>query len=564
MRKRARSIESATAPAPPRSRYARWRAATLASVYFLMAIHIVHWKLAGKSMAPLEFNEVMYTAELGIVTAGFLFMLGAVVATAIFGRFFCSWGCHILALQDLCSWLLKKLHITPKAVRSRLLLWVPITVAAYMFAWPQVQRIWVGKDRPELRATTDAEGWASFETTNFWRNLPGPAITVLTFAVCGFAIVYVLGSRSFCAYGCPYGAIFSLTDRIAPGRIRLKNRDCTACGTCTAVCPSHVRVHEELNRFGMVVDPACLKDLDCVSACPKGNIHFGFGMPSLLASPNPEFTVRKTYDLTWTEEALALIVFLGVLFTYRGLYDLIPFFLSIGLGASAAFLAVMALRVLRRPSVQWNRVALKLEGRLMPTGITLIGLVAGFVLLTGHSAWVHYESFIGRQAARSVLAEAPAAPQAYAAAIGHLSIPADWGLITTGYDRSLLGELHYKAAAAAFRSDDRVAAEAHLVESLRHRPDRPATQFELGALLVSKGDPMNGVRHLEIAAMLKPDYADAHYNLAVAYWMMDRRAEALAAVEKALALTPSDAKTAELRAIMLESVPRVDAAATRP
>ncbi len=90
---------------PPKrpSRYGRWRAATLAGVYVLFALHIAHWKVAGKTLAPLELSEVMYTLELGIVTAGFLFMAAAFLSAAIFGRFFCSWGCHILALEDLCA-----------------------------------------------------------------------------------------------------------------------------------------------------------------------------------------------------------------------------------------------------------------------------------------------------------------------------------------------------------------------------------------------------------------------------------------------------------------------------
>lgn len=37
-------------------------------VYILMAIHIEHWYLAGKTLAPLELDEVIYTLELGIVT----------------------------------------------------------------------------------------------------------------------------------------------------------------------------------------------------------------------------------------------------------------------------------------------------------------------------------------------------------------------------------------------------------------------------------------------------------------------------------------------------------------
>ena len=83
----------------------------------MMGLHIAHWKLNGKTLAPLELHEVMYTLELGIVTAGFLFMSLAFVSVLIFGRFFCSWGCHILALEDLCAWILKKLGIAARQQR---------------------------------------------------------------------------------------------------------------------------------------------------------------------------------------------------------------------------------------------------------------------------------------------------------------------------------------------------------------------------------------------------------------------------------------------------------------
>ena len=78
-----------------------------------MVAHIVHWKLAGRTLAPLELNEVMHTLELGIVTAGFILMALLVLATFVFGRFFCSWGCHILALEDASTWLLEKVGIRP-------------------------------------------------------------------------------------------------------------------------------------------------------------------------------------------------------------------------------------------------------------------------------------------------------------------------------------------------------------------------------------------------------------------------------------------------------------------
>ena len=128
------------ATARPR-RYGRWRAASLLTIYVLMVAHLLHWRLAGTTLAPLELNEVMYTLEAGIVTAGFLFMALALVSVLIFGRFFCSWGCHILALEDGSAWLLRKVGIRPKPIRSRLLLLVPPAALFYMFLWPQIARI---------------------------------------------------------------------------------------------------------------------------------------------------------------------------------------------------------------------------------------------------------------------------------------------------------------------------------------------------------------------------------------------------------------------------------------
>jgi polyferredoxin len=192
---------------------------TLGAVYLLAGLHFAHWRVAGRTLAPLELNEVLHTLHLGIVTAGFLFMAVVLLATVIVGRFFCSWACHILALQDLAAWLLARVGIHPKPLRSRALAWVPFATMAYLFVWPQVARVAAGEPAPHLRVVSGASGWTSFVTDDMWRNLPSPAMALLTFAVCGFVIVYVLGSRSFCTAVCPYGVLFGAADRVAPGRI---------------------------------------------------------------------------------------------------------------------------------------------------------------------------------------------------------------------------------------------------------------------------------------------------------------------------------------------------------
>jgi ferredoxin len=332
------------APLARAHRFGAWRAGALFSVYVLMVVHILHWQLAGRTLAPLELHEVMYTAELGVVTAGFLFMAGTLLLTAVFGRFFCGWACHLLALQDLSAWLLKKLGIRRKPIRARVIAWAPFVIMFYMFVWPQLERIADGRPHPGFRFAGDEEPIASFTTTNFWRNLPDPWIALLTFVVCGGWIVYVLGSRGFCTHACPYGAAFRLLDRLAPGRIRVDDK-CTQCGTCTKVCTSGIQVHDQLRTHGTVIDPRCLKDLDCVGSCPHDALHYGFGAPAL-------FTQRRAGELPRQrapEFALAVDLFLGigflvVLLVYRGLYGTVPFLMSVGLGAGVPYAALVSWR----------------------------------------------------------------------------------------------------------------------------------------------------------------------------------------------------------------------------
>src|ERR1043166_7342818 len=93
------------------SRTSIWRAGVLLALTLFMAVHYVQWRLMGQTLSPIEPSETMYTLGSGAVNAGFIFFTLAILATLIFGRFVCGWGCHIIALQDLCAWLLNKIGL---------------------------------------------------------------------------------------------------------------------------------------------------------------------------------------------------------------------------------------------------------------------------------------------------------------------------------------------------------------------------------------------------------------------------------------------------------------------
>ncbi|WKZ66799.1 MAG: tetratricopeptide repeat protein [Flavobacteriales bacterium] len=463
-----------------RTPYARWRVAALVGVHLLFIAHFVHWKLKGRTLAPLEFNEVLYTIHQGIVTAGFILMALVMAGTLLFGRFFCSWGCHILALQDAAGWILDKLRIKRQPIRSRTLIWVPLGVMFYLFIWPQLLQAWHGVEQQAVHVV-EAGGsrWSSFTTDDLWRNLPPPGVAVFTFFVCGFVIVYLLGSRGFCFQACPYGALFGLADQLAPGRIVL-TKDCSQCGLCTKACSSDILVHRELALHGMVTNPRCLKDLDCVSACPEQAVRYGFRMPPLFRKGHPMGAYGGRFSNTLGEDVFLAVAFIAAMPVYRGLYDAVPFLLAVALSLCTAWLLVLGWRLVRRGAVQFRGITLKMDRRLRPAGRFVAAAVVLAAFFLGHSAWVQFHTLQGKRL--FVRAGGRAAGEAeLQRAIVHYETALRIGLVAPIDRRFELASLLQQ------RGDARRSAEL-LAAILREDPGHAEARFRLGELLMAGGD----------------------------------------------------------------------------
>ncbi|TVQ65529.1 MAG: 4Fe-4S binding protein [Phycisphaerales bacterium] len=379
------------------SRNARKRALVLIGVHVVIVIHVLLWLRFGRTLSPVEPSESMYTLETGVINAGFVFFILAILSTLIFGRFFCGWACHVVALQDLCAWLLKKIGIRPRPFRSRLLVFVPLFFALYMFVWPTVRRDVVAPllenhwpaARPYLGHVQPFPGFSDgLITEDFWATFPGPLIAIPFLFICGFVCVYFLGAKGFCTYGCPYGGFFAPADKIAPGRIVVDHDKCEGCGHCTAVCTSNVRVHEEIRDYGMVVDPGCMKCMDCVSVCPNDALAFTFAAPPIAKStkrgrarddapatkPARKPGATRTYDLTWPEEIAITVVFALAFLATRGAYDAIPMLMAIGVAACVAFMAWKSWRLAFDANVRMHNFQLRLKGALRPAAYAFIPL----------------------------------------------------------------------------------------------------------------------------------------------------------------------------------------------
>lgn len=379
-----------------KSRAGRWRAWSLGLVHILMVGHFVHWLWAGSTLTPIEPSESMETIREGKINMGTIFFALAIVATLILGRWVCGWGCHLVAYQDLSLWFFKKLGLRPRAFRTRFMVYIPLVIAAgWMFFWPAVVRAYHAYAGHAAPPTV----W-HLTRSGFWDTFPGPAFAIITVLVCGVAIIYFLGPKGFCTYACPYGAFFGAADRLAPARIRVTDA-CNQCGHCTATCTSNVDVAQEVKLYGMVVDPGCMKCLDCTQVCPNDALYVGFGRPAMGARP-ASAPRRRAYDLTLREELAALALFIVCLVSVNGLYGEFPFLLSLGIAGILTLLFMKAAKLAYDRDVLLQKVKLKSGGRVTRAGVVFAGVVLLLAAATAHSAVWRYFDLRANWAYRSI------------------------------------------------------------------------------------------------------------------------------------------------------------------
>lgn len=381
------------------SKASRWRALVLVLVHLAIAAHIAMWLASGKSetLSPIEPSEAERFARESVINTGLVFFALTILSTLVLGRWFCGWACHLVALQDACRWMLLKVGITPKPLRSRWMTVVPLIAALYLFVWPVVPRILANEDL-SLRGV-------ELTRSGFWDTFPPWIPAVITLVVCGGLAVYFLGAKGFCTYGCPYGAFFALADKVAPGRIRVTDA-CVQCGHCSLVCTSNVDVSREVHEYGMVVDPGCMKCFDCVTVCPEDALYFGFGKPALGAKPRVA-KQRKVARLPRLEEVFVALVCVYAYFAMRGFNQGSGLLLNVGVATTVAGLALYAARTLTHADVALPGVPLKVGGRMRGAGFALWGALAlGVVLAVPYGlvpewfAWRAHREYAALQATR--------------------------------------------------------------------------------------------------------------------------------------------------------------------
>jgi polyferredoxin len=225
-------------------------------------------------------------------------------ATALAGRFFCSYVCPLGAILDFLDPVLFRrakrrtlerdralrnvkyvvliLFIAAALVGSSLVyLLDPISLLTrtYTFALfpPFVGLVNLLLD--VVRPVAEAMRWMDIATLSyaqpvFYMSL----ITILIFA--GIVALGRLAPRFWCRYLCPLGALLSLVSPLGRWR-RTVGPECPACGVCQDACPMGAAMDEGGTRLG-----ECIQCRTCVAACPQDVVAFPVS-PQLLSAGEP-------------------------------------------------------------------------------------------------------------------------------------------------------------------------------------------------------------------------------------------------------------------------------------
>jgi len=306
-----------------------------------------------------------------------------------------------------------------------------------------------------------------------------------------------------------------------------------------------VLVHAEVKQYGMVVDPGCMKCMDCVSVCPNDALYFGFGKPSLVAPKSD--VIKRHYSLTWPEEIVAALVFLGSFFAVRGVYALVPFLMGLGCAAVTTFLTLKTWRLLRARELSFYRFNLKSSGKLHKAGYAFAAFACAWIGLNVHSGWVRYHEFFGNIAFNKLhlpdeLALAQLDPARWLS-------PADRENIVQGKD-------HYQAASRTglfvnnealpklawfqYLLGDAAQSVQTLHTAAAHQKDenKALSLYYRGAILNRLGRYEEALTALDEALAERDDLILARQEKGESLWLLGRRDEAVSVWTDAVQRNP--------------------------
>ncbi len=238
--------------------------------------------------------------------------LAIIILTLLFGRVFCSMICPFGILQDIISFIgrkifrKKKFKPLPSFKRIRIVVLggtVICVITGFLFPvyllepFANFGRIVTALFVPTVIFLNNLAVSMIGAGKYIWlAPIPYPPLTFSAFAIATTALLLIsiatiLYGRIFCNTLCPVGALLSFISRYSLFRISISTKGCGGCSLCSTVCKSGCI---DFNKR-QLDNERCVMCFNCLSACNFGAIKLTtvFNQPHSEHSEQPDISRRN-------------------------------------------------------------------------------------------------------------------------------------------------------------------------------------------------------------------------------------------------------------------------------
>ncbi len=244
---------------------------------------------------------------MSITAAGFIFVI---ILTLLFGRVYCSTICPLGILQDVFSYISRKLSIKKRfrfspprnffrygflVLSIVSLLFGSILTLYLLDPYSNFGRIFSDLLRPLViklnnllaRGFEKADIYILYRVQFLgfqWSKAIFPLLVL--FIVIWFSVRH---GRLYCNTVCPVGTFLGILSRISFFRIKMDQGNCTQCGKCSLVCKASC-----IDTKNMLVDMSrCVSCYNCIKSCSSYSIGYKLSFPRKNAMPATSRTKRE-------------------------------------------------------------------------------------------------------------------------------------------------------------------------------------------------------------------------------------------------------------------------------
>lgn len=184
-----------------------------------------------------------------------IIVLGALMFTFLFGRFYCSLICPFGLMQDFIGTVLnRKTGKTSNFYKAR-----------YLIAFIVFSLLFAGT----VAGLKLLDPYTNFSiiVSNFFHSTSQLSLIMAIVIVLIITVLVFFKNRIFCTMICPVGTILGLFSKYGIYQLKM-NSDCINCGKCEQDCPVGC-------IDGNIIDnERCIRCLKCLCSCPQHSVEY--------------------------------------------------------------------------------------------------------------------------------------------------------------------------------------------------------------------------------------------------------------------------------------------------